>query len=274
MPDATNKPKGRLFSRLYIARQEDKKDSARWRRRLYEAFLNAASDSEKTELAKIIRARLGIDYPRAHYGYDHEEYWTEASLHDVLDGITLATSLWSHSPQKKQYWLQVIESIFRDEGMGYTVDEAGGVHPHVDVEFQRSKAIVLRKLEASGQKVIEELVNRALEGIDGRSQNHKNALRDIHEAVETLVKGITGESRLDGVAIRKLGDRFVTSLGADERAANYTRAMCRSLEDWANAFHEYRHGKSSDAALDPPEHIAVQGVSTGLAWIRWILDSY
>jgi hypothetical protein len=65
----------------------------------------------------------------------------------------------------------------------------------------------------------------------------------------------------------------ILELTGDRRAQEAAAEMLRSLGDWIDAAHQYRHEQGKpDTVAQPPLTLAVYLVSTGASHLRWLAE--
>ncbi len=144
-------PIGRRFSLVYLDRGAPARDSQRFRRRLSAIFhdLCGRNDGDlRHRFATMVQHELGVVVPMGMNGYLFSDFFVDCETRDLLDSITLAFRAFSaprHSARDRQ-WHGEVSRALAEENMGYTLDEQGGVHYHVDQEFERSRASAISAL--------------------------------------------------------------------------------------------------------------------------------
>ncbi len=82
-----------------------------------------------------------------------------------------------------------------------------------------------------------------------------------------------GETKLNSAAARKQLVPVVQRLYSGNGPA--TAAVSKQLEafcDWVDGAHHYRHEHNQEHIIEAPLEVAVLFVSTGAAYIRWLID--
>jgi hypothetical protein len=79
-----------------------------------------------------------------------------------------------------------VRQIFAEEHLAYEIDDAGGVRPRVDREFQSNIASALAGLQSQRYQNVRELFENALRNLNSGPPNYKQAWRATLSAVEGL----------------------------------------------------------------------------------------
>ena len=153
---------------------------------------------------------------------------------------------------------------------GYRVDRMGGVHPAVDLEFDRARAASVAAMELARYNAAREAFEGAVKQL-GEPMDTRAAVRGVFDAIETLFKLMFPHaSRLGASEIKKyLRPLVFDPLTGAERDA--TGLMLNALEDWINACHQYRHAQGVEESDPPTEQFALLIVSSGAAFLRWLV---
>lgn len=263
---------GVRFSLNYLSGGPPIKDGARFRKRLYSLFKMFRSDDR--DFQSIIELEVGCNIPWGGYGPSWDEFFRNAELRDILDTITvifnvLDTFLGSESDT----WLDGVNRIFREESLGYIVDEAGGVHYRIDDEFEAARRATILALGKPRYDAARHAFESAHLAFDESPADTRAAIRHIFDAVETVFRLLLGDnvSRLGASEIDKKLRPNVLSLykGA---AHDNAGLLLKSFREWVNAGHLYRHAQAVEKREPPPIELAVLSVSSGAAFLRWLID--
>jgi hypothetical protein len=278
-------PVGKPFSHVYIEKGEPQRDSERFRKRLGKYCGSRLSDY-KSQIGKKIEIELGVDIPHGVYGYKLEDFFINSKLRDVLDSITfiwtalnlpLASGLIDVEAQKyATYWLEFVQRVFEEENLGYRVDERGGVHYFVDEEFERNRLSVLSCLAGSRYTAVATAFEDSHQKLDSEPPDTKASVRSIFEAVEILYKLLIDapeKDRLNSSGVRnKLKPMFQKIYEKDETARIAAEHLTEGLCDWIDALHMYRHGQKVEEPSNPPMELAIEIVSSGATYLRWLVE--
>jgi hypothetical protein len=105
------------------------------------------------------------------------------------------------------------------------------------------------------------------------SPNGKGAIRVTFAAVEGLFKLIVPKAaRLGAAELDDLAPLLDRQYKADATALRSSNKMLRSLKEWVDAAHFYRHEQGTEQIAQPPQSLAVYLVSTGAAHLRWLAE--
>ena len=164
---------------------------------------------------------------------------------------------------------------FDEESLGYRVDPKGSVHYVVDEEFERNRVSAISSLVSPRYAAVAASLELAFSQLDTENVNTKAAVRDVFDSMETLIKVLTDLNKnLDEKMVKKeLGDLLRKLPEYTEHSgASTISKFIESLCDWVNAAHPYRHGQKTKKLVAPSMVSAVLFLSTGAAYIRWLVD--
>lgn len=276
-----DKPIGRRFSHVYLQRGAPEKDSIRFRRRLG-AFFQENLTEDRYDVATILRRELGVEIPFImNYGYNISSFFEGAELRDVLDSVTvifkyLSKKFITKDRESPAYWRQFVQRVFIEENLGYRLDEEAGVHFFVDEEFERNRLSALSCLAETKYSAVRVEFEKAHRKLDSDPPETKEAIRAVFEAVEILYKLIInaeGKTRLSSAGIRdKLKPLAQNVYKDDITACTTVDHLLDSLCNWIDACHMYRHGQKVEEPNDPPIELAVEVVSGGASYLRWLVE--
>jgi hypothetical protein len=274
MADHTRIPERARFSLLYLRQGAPGPDSKRMRRRLGILI----SERQSPRLYEQVRAKLGVDVPLGSESNLWVRFFEEAELRDVLDLITLAYDAIQAGRQtlstEGYVFLEAVNLIFQEEHVTYRADDHGVVHFAVDAEFERNRAATLAGLGQSRFANAASNFHEAYNELSKTPPDGKGAIRAMFDAAENVFKVMyKGEPRLTSAAVRKQLAPVVQRLYSGNGPA--TAAASKQLDafcDWIDGCHNYRHEHGQPEVIEPPLEIAVLFVSTGGAYIRWLID--
>jgi hypothetical protein len=257
---------GGLFRINYLRPQERLADSIRARRRLA-AFFDADSGS-KTAFVNMVARELGLEYPWIGSGYYHSDFWVKAELGDFLSAITI----WRKLSPYPERWISAARRVFQEENLHYSIDDEGGVHFLVDVEFSATAQSAIEGLGQVKFTAARDALESGLKALGATSQSGKGLIRGVFEAVESaflVVIGPENANRLNAQAIDRhlrplLIKRYSGFPAADEKVAR----TLGTLSAWVNEAHPYRHGAPFDQIHEAPLEIAISSASIGMAFLR------
>lgn len=259
---------GLRFSQNYLERGLPLKDSPRARRRLYRLFTQLKSSAD---YASPLETETGAKIPFAHYDYNWEGFFEGNLLRDVLDAITVFYPIMAKAYKSKD-WIAGCERIFREENLGYTVDELGGVHFHVDQEFNRNWSSTLACLGLPRYEAARKEFKSAQMALDGHPKRGADAVKHLFSAIETVFRLMltVKVSRL-GAAEVKREFRAAISGQYTGPAKDAVSRQVEAFAEWTTSAHLYRHAPESEVPHDPPDELLALLLSTGAAYLRWLL---
>jgi hypothetical protein len=263
------------FSQLYLPPADLAEDSTRMRVRLA-ATVQDISYGQRSELPEFITRRIGVRFPQRGGYPSWEVFFTEGDLRDVLDAITV---IYDFAREKqlltlRREWLPDVRRIFQEERVRYRVDNNGVVHFAVDEEFERTRQGTLAGLSAPRYSAARGAFEHAYEVLAEQPPNGKLALRGVFEALEITFKLFFPRAqRLGGSELRQfLKPEIDRRYARDAAALRSAQKLHNSLVEWVDGIHFYRHGQGVEEPTQPPLDVAILGVSTGAAFLRWLLE--
>jgi len=279
--DKDKLPVGQRFSQVYLEKGKPLKDSKRFRHRLGAYFEQNIGDS-RDKLAAIIEKELGVTVPTIGLEYyDFSVFFKKRELRDVLDAITL---IYQYFKEIRRYrldenyknWLDFVQRTFKEESLGYRVDDGGGVHFFIDEEFERSRAATISCLSEARYSAVSTAFEKCYYHLDSDPPNTKDAVRSISEALEILYKLIidaTGTARLNSSGVRSNLKPIVKKMySTDKTASKAGEHLLDGFCDWIDASHMYRHGQKVKEPIEPPIGLAINMISSGSAYLRWLVE--
>lgn len=278
-------PEGQLFSRVYLLRNQPLRDSQRFRTRL-SGYFNEHFWDLRNEFASAIQRELGavvqvseLNTPVKTFMYNIPMFLASAELRDILDSISLIIPILRTKELSHQIepYLSFVARALREEGMGYKLDSQGGIHYIVDDEFEHNKLSAIACLNGEKFSAVISSVEAAYSKLDAEPFDTKGAVRDMFEALETLVKILLNINKnLTEVLIEKELKPHANSVyqKLDTSAVSAADLLLEGFCHWIKAGHRYRHGQKTKEPIAPPLEIAVLFLSEGSAYIRWLLELY
>ncbi|MEE8574027.1 MAG: hypothetical protein V3T30_01335 [Thermodesulfobacteriota bacterium] len=273
---------GELFSRVYLERGAPQNDSERFRRRLGGYYLNLTGiHGMSWIIGNRLVSTLGVGIPSSCTASDIKRFFYKGELRDVLDSITLIwisciKSIEFETRENASIWKSSVEQIFVEENLGYRLDEECGVHFAVDEEFERNRLAALSCLAEPKYAAVLAAFEKSHSKLDRDPPETKEAIRAAFEALEILYKLMTnskGKSRLNSRGVQeKLKPIVQEKYKNDPTAITAVEHMLNGLCDWIEAGHMYRHGQNTEEPNDPPIGLAVQMVSSGASYLRWLVE--
>jgi hypothetical protein len=270
-------PEGQRFTHVYAERGKPVDDSPRVRRRIA-AVISGMRDAR--ELPTLVPRELGLDLVWAAYGPNWPAFLGQVEVADLLDLITVAYRYLTvqksgpmHDPSANERWLAEVRRIFEEENFGYTVDDAGGVHYRLDEEFARNQSATIAALQSARYANSLDGFRKGMAALAGAPPDGKGAIRATFAAVEGLFKLIVPKAvRLGAAELDDLMPLLDRQYSADATALRSSNKMLRSLKEWVDAAHFYRHEQGTEHIAQPPQSLAIYLVSSGAAHLRWLAE--
>ncbi|MEO1463722.1 MAG: hypothetical protein AAFU82_15700 [Pseudomonadota bacterium] len=280
--------KGARFSHLYISQDAPLRDSEKARFRLAK-LCEASCPKSKPDrygsttehfrpAVKAIESEIGISFAsRSTSGSYHERwdwFFNRVTVVELLDTITIVGNTLHSNMEKydrRGAFLETARRIFKEENLGYTIDEEGGVHPLVDSAFTATHSAAIAALSGERHKATLDAVAKVDVCLLQDPPDYREAIRASFAANENLFKLMYSVPRLDA---RSAGDKIGTSLQSlydghpTQQSAN--AKLLESYKDWINAAHFYRHEEGVEEPSQPSEDLAILMVSQGLSFVRWL----
>ena len=147
----------------------------------------------------------------------------------------------------------------------------------VDEEFERTRFSLIDGLGDPKFKAVRPAVAAAFSKLDQAPISTKEAVRNIHEAVETLCK-VLGDHTDDldqGMVkkrIRPMVARIYSAL--DTSAQSFADQGVEAFIKWVDAGHKYRHGPKAEEPHDPPLEWTIAYRANGASCIRLLIDVF
>jgi hypothetical protein len=265
---------GERFSRLYLQPGEPAQDSGRARHRVGALFGESVVNERAEQLAAHLGRELGVPVPG---GGRHLSEWhaffRECRTPVFLDAITIVYRylFWHVGAEVASWWRDVVCQIFAEENLAYEIDEAGGVHPRVDREFQRNLASVIAGLQSPRYHNVREHVENASRHLSADPPNHKQAWRAMLSALEALFGLMFPYVRLSADEIEpRLRPVIERAYPDDATAQRVALRMLSGLKEWVAAAHDYRHQPGAAEPAQPPADVAILAISWGASLLRWL----
>jgi len=271
-------PLGQRFSQVYLQKDKNLKDSKRFRKRLGYYY---SYDFSHSTLPRALQKELAVDNNLILTISDVEQFIQNAAINDVLDMITILYKLHKDtgaSNEAKQ-WINIVERVFKEEGLGYRVDSEGGVHFFTDEEFESNRLTTIATLGNKKYNAVKSAFEASYHELDSDPPDTKNAIRMVFEATEILYKLLVnaeGKDRLNSHGVKNklipIAEKIYSNDKTELVAAKH---LLDGLCDWIDACHMYRHGQKEEELTAPPVDFAVNIISIGASYIRLLtqLDS-
>ncbi len=259
------------YSQLYIRREQPNSDLARARHRVFSLFsgLFGNADEFRGTLYRLIGFRLGVAVTRG----DWSAYFSKCEVRDFLDTITLVSDALSQDEHRRSYWIESTQEIFREENLAYRVGEDGIVRPLVDEEFDLNQSATLKALDQERFQEARDDFEKAIRHL--RNSEGKQAIRMMFPAVEVAAK-VLFPGRLSRLMANDIDAQLKPCIkrkyGANEPAHDAGMQLLESFKRWIVASQPYRHGQEVKEAIDPPQELVVLHLSTGAAFLRWMIE--
>jgi hypothetical protein len=230
-------------------------------------------------LSSVVPLKLGIDLPYHAIGSpDWVPFIRDCELQDALDFITLG--YWHLVDTRRtgfkelkapERWCVEVQRIFQEENVHYRVDERGGVHFRFDAEFDHNRAVTIASLQGARYRAALKSFEDGMGALAKAPPDGKTAIRNTFDAAEGLFKLMFANApRLTASEASKLEPLLQRVHATDKAATGAVIKLLSAFKDWIDAAHFYRHEAGLPEPTQPPLTLAVQMVSVGASFIRWL----
>lgn len=290
MTDQDNVSVGELFSRVYADSAEPVQDSLTFRRRLA-AYVSHDLFKDHWDLSVYLKKETGSSAPTgiANGALYHrfDEYLPSVPRDQFLNLIThiwrflnvkhrqyvqRAHNGWEFRSKPAEEWKEFVGRVLREENVGYVLDTQCGVRFSVDRQFNLQREAVMNCLAESRFAAALAAFEDAHRYFASTPQDLKAALRALFEAVEIVAKQMYSADRLTAKLVSNdIKNRILTSYSSDPVARRAIGRVVDGFADWVDGMHHYRHGQGEEEPIVPPVSFAVYAMSSGAAFIRWLV---
>jgi hypothetical protein len=282
-----SKPTGLPFSRLYLRPAEPQRDISERARVRLGAFVDGLTKEARDTLASALRQNLGLIVPRSVGHYWFGKFFNNAPTVDALDALTGIFRALMPRPVDPRFkglirpggthiaWLEQCRAVLAEESLGYRMDDEGGVHPVVDIEFEAARMATLRRLARPEYGNVLHCFEAAHGHFEARTPDYKAAVRSMFEALEGLLRQMTGtQAKLGRPAVRDNLTPLILSRvpRQDPTELRATEELLESFGSWANSLHAYRHGQGVPDPVAPSPEFSAFVLSSGASYLRWLLE--
>jgi len=258
---------------LYLRPPERAQDSGRARQRVAALLRDRIFTEHAERLAPFISREIGTSLPgEGKYSSQWGEFVRECRTPDFLDIITVVYRylFWHAGEEIAQWWRDSARRIFAEENLAYVIDDAGGVHPAIDQEFQRNILSAIGALQSPRYQNIGPLIDSALAYLRAEPPNYKHAWRAMLSAVEGMFELSFPYVRMSVDEIERRLSPIIPETYPDPAAQAAARAMVNGFKTWLEASHLYRHQPGAEEVPQPPADIAILAISTAASLLRWL----
>lgn len=273
-----DRPKGQLFSRVYVTRGEANGDSEQARIRLAAWLREYAPDQLRNRILTSIELNLGVSY-RHFLGMKYRDAMCVLSTVEFLDSLTLIAQVLHdyddeygrYQSRLKEPWIEAVRDVFDAQNLHYDIDDEGGVHRTIDHAFDSQRASTIAGMESSRYAGARASLDHAYAQFAATSPNPKTALVSLFDAVENVAKLLLGCARL----APKEANQIAQMLCDRAELADYpglTKQLGESFVKWVTAMQEVRHAPGTEHHALPDSSVALAAFSSGVAFLRWIVD--
>jgi hypothetical protein len=265
-------PIGQRFTSVYLERSEPTRDSRRFRARLGN-FLDSSSSHNTEDAAEEIALEIGERVDTGYEGYQWSIYIKRISINDLLDSITIMYQSFvvGTNPHFAREFHNFVARAFREENVGYRIDEKGGVHFYADEDFERSRTSTISGLDQPRYGAAAEAYEDAHAALSGAEPDTLLAVRRAFDAVENLFKMMFSVPRLGATEVKsKLGPDLPQTYPG--RAGDSAKLLADGFASWVNAAHQFRHAPGVPDPSPPPLGLALVMVSSAGTYLRWLRE--
>jgi hypothetical protein len=265
---------GERFSRLYVQPESRAQDSSRARYRIGTLFGEQIFSRQAEQLAAYITRELGVPIPGGgRHSADWQKFVRECGTPELLDTVTVVYRylFWHLGDQIANWWRDVVKQIFAEEHLAYEIDDAGGIHPSVDGEFQRNLTTAVAGLKSPRHQDIRKQLDEVAKYLSADAPNYKHAWRAMLSALEGVFALMFPYAQITGDEIdRRLLPVVQRAYEGDVTAQQAAQRLLNGLKEWVEASRHYRHVPGAKELDQPPADIAILAISEGASLLRWL----
>jgi hypothetical protein len=265
---------GERFSALYLQPGDPVPDSGRARHRVGALLGEVVVNGHIEDLAAYLGRNLGIPIPGdGQHPSQWQRFIRECRTADFLDIVTMVYRylFWHLDESVANGWRDAVRQVFNEENLGYEIDDAGGLHPRVDREFQRNLASAVAGLQSERYSKVRELIKISSNNLCADPPNYRQAWRAMLSAVEVMFGLMFPYARLSRAEIeRRLPPLVERAYEGDPTAQEAAQRMVAALGEWVEASQSYCHQPGAAESPRPPADIAVLSISYGASVMRWL----
>jgi hypothetical protein len=266
---------GKRFSQIYLERGAPLRDSVRFRNRLSAYFYQHLTSNHTAKVAPVIEAETGAKIRRIGAYIDIPWFFESNELRDILDSITLIYRVINDAGYRTDAanWKNFVARTLREENLGYRLDSKCGVHYFIDEEFERNRVSTLSILHDLKYAGVRDAYEAAYRHMDSDPPDTKATVRSMFESLEILVRQMVPATKNLNrwIVENTLKEKCIKIYESEPTAARVVAGLFDGFADWVDALHNYRHGQPSGQPVAPSEEVAVYVLSTGSAFLRWLI---
>jgi hypothetical protein len=178
-----------------------------------------------------------------------------------------------YNPSANETLIAEANRIFVEENLRYEMDPAGGAHFKVDAQFALTTNAAIAALGTPRYANAREQFELAMAALAQAEPDGKQGIRGVFNAAECVFKLIYDRPRLAaGDVTKSLKPTVQGLLSADLTALKAANKSVEAFADWVDACHNYRHEQGVEEPLQPPLDLAVQLISVGSGFLRWLIS--
>lgn len=265
---------GKRFSLVYLERGAPVRDSRRFRNRLSAYYRSKLRDNFSTRIGHKIELEIGTVITGGGY-YNISGLFEKGELRDVLDAVTIIYKELNDGGYRydAEPWKEFVERALKEENVGYRLDSKCGVHFYIDEEFERNRVAALIALDSSELEGVRDAYETAYRHMDSDPPDTKAAVRSMFESLEILVRQMVPPAKnlYKKLVETTLKEKCLALYDNEPTAAHVVAELFDGFADWVNALHSYRHGQPSEQPVAPKIEVAVYVLSSGSAFLRWLI---
>ena len=273
------RPHGQRFSHVYLRPTQLLQDAKRAHRRVA-ALIGSMKDLDG--LSTDFIGELGVDPVWGHSSVNWPKTLDHLSTQDFLDLFTVAcrflakkkrSSRVMYNPSAKELFVLESNRILAEENLCYEIDSEGGAHFKVDAEFAANTNAAIAALGTTRYANAREQFESAMAALSKADVDGKQGIRGVFYATECVFKLMYDRPRLAaGDLAKSLRPTVQQLFSADPTALKAANKSVEALADWVDACHNYRHEQGVEEPLRPPIDLAVQLISVGSGFLRWLVS--
>jgi hypothetical protein len=147
-------------------------------------------------------------------------------------------------------------------------------HFRFDAEFESNRAATIASLQGARYRAALTAFEDGMAALAKAPPDGKGAIRSTFAAAEGLFRLMLEKSpRLTAVEAQQKLEPLLQRIHAQDNAAmGAASKLLNAFKDWIDAAHFYRHEEGQKDPVQPPLTLAVQMVSVGASFIRWLAE--
>jgi hypothetical protein len=147
------------------------------------------------------------------------------------------------------------------------------VHFKVDAEFAANTNATIAAIDGPRYGNVRAEFDKGMAALSGANPDGKEGIRGVFGAAESLYRLIFSKApRLTAAdALKQLQAAVQSMYSSDAVAQRAASKMVSAFADWIDACHNYRHEQGVEEPSQPPLDLAIEIISAGSGFVRWLV---